>query len=113
MARISTHVLDTSRGVPAAGIAVELYFEGELAGRGLTNADGRTDGPLLSADRLKTGHYELLFHAGEYLRATGAPLSDPAFLDEITIRFGVADSAGNYHVPLLLAAHGYSTYRGS
>jgi 5-hydroxyisourate hydrolase len=113
MARISTHVLDTSRGVPAAGIAVELYLEGELVSATCTNSDGRTDAPLLSADRLKTGRYELLFRAGEYLRASGAPVSDPAFLDEITIRFGVADGAGNYHVPLLLAAHGYSTYRGS
>jgi 5-hydroxyisourate hydrolase len=113
MARISTHVLDTSKGAPAAGVAVELYFEDRMIGSARTNADGRTDVPLLSAEHLTTGHYELRFHAGDYLRASGAPVSDPPFLSDITIRFGVADSTGNYHVPLLLAAHGYSTYRGS
>jgi len=113
MPRISTHVLDTSKGAPAAGIAVELYFEGKLVNAARTNSDGRTDAPLLSADRLETGRYELLFRAGDYLRSSGAPVTEPAFLSDITIRFGVADGAGNYHVPLLLAAHGYSTYRGS
>lgn len=113
MARISTHVLDTNKGIPAAGVAVELYFDGKLVGAGRTNPDGRTGAPLISSERLETGRYELLFHAGDYLKASGALLTDPAFLDDITIRFGVADSAGDYHVPLLLAAHGYSTYRGS
>lgn len=113
MALISTHVLDTCKGSPAAGIAVELYFGGKLVNAARTNFDGRTDAPLLSAERLETGRYELLFRAGDYLRASGAPVADPAFLDDITIRFGVSDSAANYHIPLLLTAHGYSTYRGS
>jgi 5-hydroxyisourate hydrolase len=113
MARISTHVLDTSKGSPARGITVELYFKGKLVSSALTNADGRTDAPLLSAARIETGNYELLFRVAEYLKSSGAPRTDPPFLNDITIRFGVADGEGNYHVPLLLAAHSYSTYRGS
>jgi 5-hydroxyisourate hydrolase len=109
MARISTHVLDLEQGLPAAGIAVELYLGGALLGASKTNADGRTDAPLVSAERLEPGCYELLFHAGEYLKNRHAA----PFFDDITIRFGVSDAAANYHVPLLLAAHGYSTYRGS
>ena len=109
MARISTHVLDIEQGRPAEGIPVELYYGGSLLGASQTNADGRTDAPLISAERLETGCYELLFRAGDYLRKDRAV----AFFGDITIRFGVSDSAANYHVPLLLAAHGYSTYRGS
>ena len=78
-----------------------------------TNAEGRTDGPLLAGDLIATGTYELVFFAGEYLRAAGTPLTDPPFLDEIVVRFGIADAAGNYHVPLLLSPYGYSTYRGT
>lgn len=117
MARISTHVLDTASGKPASGVGVELYFwsEGTRQSRAaaVTNADGRTDAPLISADSLATGIYELVFTAGAYLRKSGAALTDPPFLDEIAIRFGVADATGNYHVPLLLSPYGYSTYRGS
>jgi 5-hydroxyisourate hydrolase len=109
--------LDTSRGCPAAGIAVDLYriADGgrELCGSAATNSDGRTDQPLLSGDRIQPGVYELVFAAGAYLRQQGAALPEPAFLDEVTIRFGVADETGNYHVPLLLSPYGYSTYRGS
>jgi len=112
MARISTHVLDVAKGRPAEGIAVELRFNGVVTGSAMTNADGRTNEPLLTAERIEPGFYELVFHAGNYLRACGVA-SEPLFLDEITIRFGVADPHGNYHVPLLLAPHGYSTYRGS
>ena len=112
MARISTHVLDIARGKPAPGIAVDLRFGGAVIRSVVTNADGRTNEPVWAEDRLPTGIYELVFHAGAYLRASGAE-GDPLFLDEIAIRFGVSDPAGNYHVPLLLAAHGYSTYRGS
>lgn len=113
MARISTHVLDTSRGEPARGLAVELRFCAKLLKSAVTNMDGRTDEPLLSGDRLEPGVYELTFHAGDYFRRVGVELSDPPFLNEVVIRFGVADPAGNYHVPLLLSPYGYSTYRGS
>jgi 5-hydroxyisourate hydrolase len=112
MARISTHVLDVAKGRPAAGIAVELRFDGAVIGSATTNADGRTNEPILMSERIDPGFYELVFHAGDYLRWCGVD-SEPLFLDEITIRFGVADPHGNYHVPLLLAPHGYSTYRGS
>ena len=127
MARLSTHVLDTSRGMPAAGIEVELHRVGgpteaehhdESRGRGLvvatvTNADGRTDAPLLSGDRIAPGTYELRFSAGAYFTRGGVPLTDPPFLDVVVIRFGIADPEGDYHVPLLLSPYGYSTYRGS
>jgi len=113
MARISTHVLDTSRGKPAQGLAIELHFCAKLVKTAVTNIDGRTDQPLVSADRLETGVYELTFHAGDYFRATGVTLTAPPFLNDVVVRFGVADPNGNYHVPLLLSAYGYSTYRGS
>jgi 5-hydroxyisourate hydrolase len=106
MARISTHVLDIAKGVPAAGIPVDLYAAGRLLGTAITNTDGRTDAPLLTADRIAAGPYELVFHVAGYLAA-------PAFFDDITIRFTVSDELANHHVPLLLAPHGYSTYRGS
>ena len=109
MARISTHVLDVEMGRPAAGIAVELYRNGALLSSACTNSDGRTDRPLLQAEQLEFGHYDLVFHAREYLKSR-----DPLpFYENITIRFHVSDAGGNYHVPLLLAAHSYSTYRGS
>jgi 5-hydroxyisourate hydrolase len=113
MARISTHVLDTSRGKPAQGVVIDLHFSANLVKSAITNMDGRTDEPLLAGDRLETGVYELTFHAGDYFRAAGVALADPPFLDDIVIRFGIADPAGNYHVPLLLSPYGYSTYRGS
>lgn len=117
MARLSTHVLDTARGLPAEDVAIDLYYyrDGvrEHIKRVATNGDGRTDQPLLSGDRLETGVYELVFLAGPYFRRTGVPLPATPFLDEIVIRFGVADPCANYHVPLLLSPHGYSTYRGS
>ena len=80
---------------------------------GVTNADGRIAAPLISGDLLEIGVYELVFHAGDYLRDAGLPVSDPAFLDQIVVRFGVAEPDRNYHVPLLLSPFGYSTYRGS
>ena len=117
MARLSTHVLDTSRGTPAAGIQVELHLLGagdrSLVATGVTNGDGRTDAQLLAGDRIAPGRYELRFHAGTYFQRLGVPLTDPPFLDVIVIRFGVSDPDGNYHVPLLLSPYGYSTYRGS
>jgi 5-hydroxyisourate hydrolase len=117
MARLSTHVLDTSRGMPAAGIPVELHFldggQRRLLATSVTNADGRTEPPLLSVERLEVGIYELTFRAREYLSRSGAPLTDPPFLDEIVVRVGIADPTGRYHVPLLLSPYGYSVYRGS
>jgi 5-hydroxyisourate hydrolase len=117
MARLSTHVLDTSRGTPAAGIELELHLLGDgdrwLVTSAVTNGDGRTDAPLLTGDRIEPGTYELRFHTGAYFRRIGVPLSDPPFLDVIVIRFGIADPEGHYHVPLLLSPYGYSTYRGS
>jgi 5-hydroxyisourate hydrolase len=116
MARISTHVLDTSRGQPARNVVIDLHScEGERRHlkTTVTNADGRTDEPLLSGDELQKGIYELTFHTGDYFRSLGIALPDPPFLDGIVIRFGVADPTGSYHVPLLLSPYGYSTYRGS
>jgi 5-hydroxyisourate hydrolase len=117
MAGLTAHVLDTSRGTPAAGMTIDLYRlqEGERIHitRTVTDSDGRSVQPLLSAEEIEIGVYELAFQAGEYFRALGIALPKPPFLDEIVIRFGVADAAVSYHVPLLLSPFGYSTYRGS
>ena len=113
---LTTHVLDTARGVPAEGIAVELYrIEGETRThlRTLrTNSDGRTDGPILAKSDFEPGVYELVFHAGAYLEIHSPPSAHPHFLDQVPIRFGISE-ASHYHVPLLLSPYGYSTYRGS
>jgi 5-hydroxyisourate hydrolase len=113
---LTTHVLDTALGRPADGVRITLYRVTDT-GRAqvaetVTNADGRTDAPILPKDAFATGAYELVFHAGAYLRAAGLATQDPLFLDEIPIRFGMAEDA-HYHVPLLLSPFGYSTYRGS
>lgn len=118
MTGLTTHVLDTASGKPAQGLRIDLFQIDGDARRHIktveTNADGRVDGgPILSGDSFKTGIYELLFHAGDYLRALGTPLPNPAFLDLVPIRFGIADSRAHYHVPLLISPYGYSTYRGS
>jgi len=117
MARISTHVLDTSRGQPAAGIELELYILGDREPRrvatAVTDADGRPAAPLLAGDHIEPGTYELRFHAAAYFQSIGVSLTDPPFLDVIVIRFGISDPEGHYHVPLLLSPYGYSTYRGS
>lgn len=114
---LTTHVLDTARGCPAAGLRITLHrIEGaERAPLAdvRTNADGRTDTPILPAAVFAPGIYELVFHAGDYLRATGQAGAEPLFLDEVPIRFGMNDPAAHYHVPLLLSPFGYSTYRGS
>jgi 5-hydroxyisourate hydrolase len=116
MGRLTTHVLDTAAGRPAAGLKIDLYRIGvspELLKTVTTNADGRVDGPLLEGEALTAGRYELVFHAGDYLRGTGADLPDTLFLDVIPIRFGIGAPGEHYHVPLLISPYGYSTYRGS
>ena len=114
---VTTHVLDAGRGCPAAGMRIELFrIEGEdrrLVRTVTTNADGRTDSPVIPKGELTAGTFELLFHAGAYLDAAGLSRETPRFLDLIPIRFGIADAAEHYHVPLLLAPYSYSTYRGS
>jgi 5-hydroxyisourate hydrolase len=112
MGRLSTHVLDTSVGRPAAGVRVVLRRDGDVLVDTSTNADGRTDRPLLEGTPFRSGAYELTFHVGDYFRGRGALLADPPFLDVIPIRFSVADDR-HYHVPLLVSPFGYSTYRGS
>jgi 5-hydroxyisourate hydrolase len=116
MGRLTTHVLDTASGKPGAGILVELYrLEGERRQIAVatTNADGRCDRPLLEGESFVPGIYELLFRAGNYFAGRGVALPQPRFLDEVVIRFGIADPAAHYHVPLLISPFGYSTYRGS
>lgn len=114
---LTTHVLDTARGLPAAGMTVRLYrINGDsrhLLAQKITNDDGRTDTPILPQGAFAKGCYELEFDAGAYLTATGSPPEDPRFLDVIPIRFGISDLGAHYHVPLLLSPFGYSTYRGS
>ncbi len=114
---LTTHVLDTARGVPADGMTITLN---RIAGEDrehlatiTTNGDGRTDAPILPEDRFQSGTYELIFFAGDYLRASGQADEFPLFLDEIPLRFGINDGTSHYHVPLLLSPYGYSTYRGS
>lgn len=113
---LTTHVLDTARGLPAEGLKIDLYrIEGASRAhlRSLvTNDDGRTDEQILPEAEFATGVYELVFHAGAYLDATGAAPEAPRFLDVIPLRFGMSE-ASHYHVPLLLSPFGYSTYRGS
>ncbi len=116
--RLSTHVLDTHSGMPAAGIAIELT---ELSALGIprvitrtvTNSDGRTDQPLIGSRPVPIGRYELMFSVGDHFSARGVPMSDPPFLDKIPLRFSVSDPEGHLHVPLLVTPWSYATYRGS
>jgi len=114
--RLTTHVLDTASGLPAAGLKIWLYRVSGNSHRkikeAVTNADGRCDAPLLEGKEFQLGQYELIFFAGDYMRAARVKLLDPPFLDQIPIRFGMAEQK-HYHVPLLLSPYGYSTYRGS
>ncbi|MCJ2012427.1 hydroxyisourate hydrolase [Methylobacterium sp. J-076] len=121
MGHLSTHVLDTASGRPAAGVAIELR---RLAADGTaepvafarTNADGRTDGPLLEGTALTAGTYELLFHVGAYFAGADKAVgegAEPPFLDVVPVRFGVSDPGGRYHVPLVVTPWSYATYRGS
>ncbi|BAL97323.1 hydroxyisourate hydrolase [Rubrivivax gelatinosus] len=117
MGHLSTHVLDTAHGCPAAGMVVTLQrVHGDAATtlKQLTlNADGRADGPLLAAQEMAAGRYRLLFEVAPYFRARGVELPEPPFLDTVTVDFGIADAAGHYHVPLLVSPWSHSTYRGS
>lgn len=117
MVGLTTHVLDTARGKPAAGVRIMLYrvvANGrERLAEAVTNSDGRTDAPMLAGAAFVAGVYELVFCAGEYLRRSGQAEGEILFLDEIPIRFGVTDAGAHYHVPLLISPFAYSTYRGS
>ena len=117
MGRLTTHVLDTASGRPAAGLRLTLdRLDGgtrERLREAVTNADGRCDAPLLEGAALAAGVYEITFHAGAYFDAEGLDLPEPKFLDEVPIRFGISDPGGHYHVPLLISPFGCSTYRGS
>lgn len=116
MSGLTTHVLDTTSGKPGNDIFYRLFRLDRgrlelLSGR--TNDDGRCDAPLLDEESMQVGQYELVFSVGDYFRKLGAELTDPPFLDQVVIRFGIADTKQHYHVPLLVSPHGYSTYRGS
>jgi len=118
---LSTHVLDTANGCPAAGVRVELYrVESSQLGEhktllmeSQTNDDGRLESPLLEGEAFARGLYELVFHAGDYFKTQSLALPDPLFIDQVVIRFGIADATQHYHVPLLVSPWSYSTYRGS
>jgi 5-hydroxyisourate hydrolase len=112
LGKLTTHVLDTARGKPAAGLRIEVWRDGLLKSI-ITNSDGRADAPLLEGSEFSSGQYELRFFAGDYLRMLGSDLAEPLFLDVIPICFGIADASQHFHVPLLLSPFGYSTYRGS
>ena len=118
MGRLTTHVLDTTRGGPAAAVRIDLsVFEGGASARLVktlhTNRDGRTDQPVLDEAAFAIGRYELAFHVGAYFASIGIALPEPAFLDVIPIRFAIAETTAHYHVPLLVSPWSYSTYRGS
>lgn len=116
MGQLTTHVLDTARGRPGAGIRVTVFhLDGErreLAST-VTNADGRCERPLLEGPALQRGRYELVFEVGAYFDAVGLSLPDPPFVDQVVLRFGIAEPGGHYHVPLLVSPWSYATYRGS
>lgn len=118
MARLSTHVLDTASGRPAADMCLSLLRldnagDASLLSEHRTNRDGRTDLPLLSGETFAAGRYRLIFAVGDYFRSAGAVVAEPPFLDRVTVDFGIADTTGDYHVPLLVSPWSYSTYRGS
>jgi 5-hydroxyisourate hydrolase len=117
LAKLSTHVLDTAHGCPASGMKIELWSldgeDRELLITAKTNADGRTEQPLLSAEEMKPGQYEIIFFAGDYFAAKSPTLPKIRFLDKVPVRFGIADAGASYHVPLLCSPWAYSTYRGS
>ena len=116
-AKLSTHVLDLVHGCPARGMRVELWqragAELKLLTTVTTNADGRTDKPLLTAEEMQPGNYELVFYVGDYFAAQMADADRIPFLDRVPVRFGISDVTASYHVPLLCSPYAYCTYRGS
>jgi len=117
MGRLTTHILDTAHGRPAAGVRIDLSIAAAAGWRTLasvvSNGDGRTDRPLLEGAAFVAGRYELLFHVADYFRRLGVAAADPPFLDQIPLRFAIADPALHFHVPLLVSPWSYATYRGS
>lgn len=113
MSGLTTHVLDTMHGRPAAGVSLRLKRDGKLVAEAITNRDGRCDAPLLAGAAMSPGAYRLEFDVGDYYREFGVPLPQPAFLDVVAIEFAIADGGAHYHVPLLVSPYAYSTYRGS
>jgi 5-hydroxyisourate hydrolase len=116
MGRLTTHVLDTALGLPAAGIEIVLYRvypELQELARDTTNQDGRLDQPILAGEAFSAGTYELVFQAGDYFRGKSIDLAEPLFVDEVVLRFGISQADQHYHVPLLVSPFAYSTYRGS
>lgn len=116
MGQLTSHVLDTTHGTPAAGVKIDLYSlaQGRVQIKSLvTNADGRCDQSMLNADEIKSGQWELVFHVGDYFAGKNIAAGDTPFLDEVPVRFGIDDSDAHYHVPLLVSPWSYTTYRGS
>lgn len=117
MGYLTTHVLDTTHGSPGAGMRIDVYRLRDGSSEHLstltTNADGRADGPVLEGEAFTAARYELVFHVGDYFRGRGVDLPEPAFLDDVVVRFGIASPDEHYHVPLLVSPYSYSTYRGS
>ncbi|MEY2410088.1 MAG: 5-hydroxyisourate hydrolase [Verrucomicrobiota bacterium] len=117
MPKLSTHVLDTSRGRPAAAVRIELWAldgaQRRLLKKVSTNGDGRTDAPLLTGGELRAGEYELVFFVGDYFAGDGSAPGTGRFLDQVPVRFSIADESASYHVPLLVSPWSYTTYRGS
>ena len=116
MGQLTTHILDTAQGKPAAAVRIELFAMDGVPTKLLertTNRDGRCDAPLLAGDAFKPGRYQLVFHIGAYFAAQGLPMADPPFIDQVPLAFGIADAQAHYHVPLLASPWSYSTYRGS
>lgn len=115
--KLTTHVLDTMHGIPGSEILIELYrMEGETAHKVATvstNADGRTDTPVLEGQSMKSGRYQLIFYVADYYQRKGVSLDQVPFLDDVVIRFGLSDEEAHYHVPLLVSPYSFSTYRGS
>lgn len=115
MSGLTTHILDLTHGIPAAEVKVELYRAQtvELVKSSKTNSDGRLDAPILTAEEVEVGEYELVFHIGEYFRNKNLDLKEPHFLEKVPVRFGISDVTKHYHVPLLVSPWGYQVYRGS
>jgi 5-hydroxyisourate hydrolase len=117
MTGLTTHILDLTHGTPAGNVVIQLFriedSKTSFLKAATTNDDGRLNEPLLSSVEMQEGEYELLFHIGKYFREKGLELQEPAFLNKVSVRFGIADGHAHYHVPLLVSPWGYQVYRGS